>query len=291
MTLTRIGSPLNSTTQATSAARKARGTHPGKATGSAKAADGFAQSAPTSNSLHGTSAVSAPVVGLKLPPYSVSVKPGDTYWGLAIRFGEYAHVLGAKNHDPKLTHLKPGEPLQIPGWKAYTVHAGDTLSAIAAEHGTDVKTLVKANQLKNPDLLMVGQKLAIPAPGARNGQDLANAVAKELGLGKPVASEGAAGSVYFEFQHGTVRYSNVLGKVESAQVKDPVSGATVTLDPRVLDTAMFGLLGKFKGAEGAAGHTYFQFDRAAVDVSNVDQSIHGVVWPNGKVTPPDQDVY
>lgn len=47
----------------------------------------------------------------------------------------------------------------------YTVKAGDTLSKIAAEHGTTVSKLVTLNNLKSPDFLYVGQVLVISRGG------------------------------------------------------------------------------------------------------------------------------
>ena len=43
----------------------------------------------------------------------------------------------------------------------YTVKKGDTLTAIAAKYKTTVAKLVKANNIKNPDLIYAGQKLKI----------------------------------------------------------------------------------------------------------------------------------
>lgn len=291
MTLPRIGtSPAPAPVAATPEARAATPAAP--AAPVTRPGDGFGQPAPASNAIAGASRVSAPAVDpYALPSYSVNVKHGDTYWGLGIRFGEYAPVLGGMNKDPGMTRLHPGEQLVVPGWKTYTVHAGDTLSAIAREFGTNLKTLVKANQIKDPDVLLVGQKLAVPVPDTRDGQAEATAVAHELGLGRLIGSEGAAGTLYLQFEKGTVRYSNPTGQVAGVELKDPVNGGTIELPKRVLDTAMFGLLGKFKGAEGAAGHTYFAFDRAAVDWSNVTGSVNGVQWPDGRFTQPDQDAF
>jgi LysM repeat protein len=45
----------------------------------------------------------------------------------------------------------------------YTVKAGDTLTSIARRYGTTVAALVKANpQIKNPDLIRVGEVIKIP---------------------------------------------------------------------------------------------------------------------------------
>src|SRR5690606_23634119 len=43
----------------------------------------------------------------------------------------------------------------------YTVKKGDTLSHIAKRFGTTVDNLVKLNNIKNPNLIYVGQKLKI----------------------------------------------------------------------------------------------------------------------------------
>jgi LysM repeat protein len=47
-----------------------------------------------------------------------------------------------------------------------TVEAGDSLSAIAVEHGTTVNALMAANQITDPDRVYMGQRLVIPGAGA-----------------------------------------------------------------------------------------------------------------------------
>ena len=44
----------------------------------------------------------------------------------------------------------------------YTVERGDTLVGIAGEHDVSVSDLMKANNIKNPDLIRIGQVLVIP---------------------------------------------------------------------------------------------------------------------------------
>ena len=51
------------------------------------------------------------------------------------------------------------------GTETYVVKSGDSLSKIAKIHGTTVKALRAANNLKT-DQIKVGQKLKIPAKGA-----------------------------------------------------------------------------------------------------------------------------
>jgi LysM repeat protein len=55
---------------------------------------------------------------------------------------------------------KPAKPAEPGG---YLVVPGDTLSQIAERHGVDVDQLAAANQITDPDLLVVGQRLTIPA--------------------------------------------------------------------------------------------------------------------------------
>jgi flagellum-specific peptidoglycan hydrolase FlgJ len=43
----------------------------------------------------------------------------------------------------------------------YVVKKGDTLTAIAKRYNTTVQNLVKLNKIKNPDLILVGQKLKL----------------------------------------------------------------------------------------------------------------------------------
>lgn len=60
-----------------------------------------------------------------------------------------------KKTEPKKTEPKKDKTVY------YTVKKGDTLTAIAAKYKTTVAKLVKANNIKNPDLIYAGQKLKI----------------------------------------------------------------------------------------------------------------------------------
>jgi LysM repeat protein len=50
----------------------------------------------------------------------------------------------------------------VSGQQEYTVQAGDTLGAIAAQFGVTVDAIVQANDLPDPDVLAPGDKLIIP---------------------------------------------------------------------------------------------------------------------------------
>lgn len=54
----------------------------------------------------------------------------------------------------------------------HTVRHGETLSSIAAQYGTTVDALMAANNLTNPNLLVVGQRLTIPPATQQSGPAL-----------------------------------------------------------------------------------------------------------------------
>ena len=58
--------------------------------------------------------------------------------------------------------LAPKEAQQPSGVCWYTVRAGDTLAGIAQRYGTTVAWLTQTNNLANPNLIYVGQKLRVP---------------------------------------------------------------------------------------------------------------------------------
>jgi LysM repeat protein len=60
----------------------------------------------------------------------------------------------------------PPTPTTTPPQNAYTVKSGDTLSGIAAQNGTTVDAIVKANDLQDPDMIQTGQQLVLPSSSA-----------------------------------------------------------------------------------------------------------------------------
>ena len=50
------------------------------------------------------------------------------------------------------------------GQQEYVVQAGDTLGGIAAEFGVTVDAIVQANSITDPNLIVPGETLIIPAP-------------------------------------------------------------------------------------------------------------------------------
>ena len=106
------------------------------------------------------------------------VRPGETLSGIAARHGTSVSALVRLNDldDPNLIvagqRLRVGGRTGDRGMRTYTVVAGDTLSGIAARFGTTVAALTRANNLKNPNVIVIGTRLRVPSgsgPAAPQG--------------------------------------------------------------------------------------------------------------------------
>jgi len=60
------------------------------------------------------------------------------------------------------TQVAPPGAVRTESGYEHVVKAGETLSEIAKAYGTKIDVIIKANKLKNPDDLRLGQKLFIP---------------------------------------------------------------------------------------------------------------------------------
>lgn len=99
------------------------------------------------------------------------VKPGDTLFGIARRFGTTVNAILNANVicNPNLIFV--GQPLIIPtpglelpkagGRPYYVVLPGDTLYCLAAQFGTTVMVLAGINQLPDPNLIFAGAELLV----------------------------------------------------------------------------------------------------------------------------------
>lgn len=90
-----------------------------------------------------------------------TVKPGDSWWSIANRYGVSMYTLAACNGKTIYTVIHPGDKLTISGQttRVYTVRRGDTLSSIANRLGTSVSSLATRNHISNINWIYVGQRL------------------------------------------------------------------------------------------------------------------------------------
>jgi LysM repeat protein len=108
------------------------------------------------------------------------VRRGENLSQIARRYGSSVRAITAANGLRNPNYIYAGQRLVIPayyggggsygggGWW-YTVHRGDTLSAIAWRYGTSVRALQRANHLPNPNCIYAGQRLWIPTGSSRGG--------------------------------------------------------------------------------------------------------------------------
>lgn len=163
-----------------------------------------------------------------------TVAAGDTLGSIAAAHGTTVAALVAANHiaDPNVIYvgqvldLAPATPGATPaapapasatpsgGSGTYTVVAGDTLGSIAARYGTTVAALAAANHIADPNVIYVGEVLAVSgtaaaapaagpaaAPPAVPAGSASAAAAKALSValaqvGKPYQWAGAGPSTF-----------------------------------------------------------------------------------------------
>lgn len=92
---------------------------------------------------------------------SYVVKPGDSWWSIAAKYGLSMYTLAQRNGKTIYSMLHPGDKLTISGQttRIYTVKSGDTLSVIACRLGVSVGYLARKNSIINPNRIYVGQRL------------------------------------------------------------------------------------------------------------------------------------
>lgn len=105
---------------------------------------------------------------------SYTIRPGDSWWSIANRFGMDMYQLAQLNGKTINDIIHPGNVLKISGKLKnnakkpqtqtvayYTVRTGDNLSMIAARFKTTVSALQSANNIRNANLIFPGQVLKI----------------------------------------------------------------------------------------------------------------------------------
>lgn len=100
-----------------------------------------------------------------LTPITYHVVAGDTLSSIAQKFGvSTTSIAAASGISASQNALQINEKLTIPPVPGvvHVVQSGDTLESIALRYSADVSAITKANGLKNPFVLQIGQTLVIP---------------------------------------------------------------------------------------------------------------------------------
>ena len=107
-------------------------------------------------------------------PETHTVRPGDTVWAIARKYGLRTADVIAWNHLGASSVIQPGQVLRLtttiattspapaPAALSHSVAKGDTVYAIAQQHGTTVSAILAANGLSGDAIIYPGQTITIP---------------------------------------------------------------------------------------------------------------------------------
>ncbi len=98
------------------------------------------------------------------------IKRGDTLSEIAVRYNTTVNAIANANNIKNPNLIYAGEVITIPSGSSggapqaavyYTVRSGDTLWAIANRYGTTVAKIAADNNIKNPNLIYIGEVIKI----------------------------------------------------------------------------------------------------------------------------------
>ena len=173
------------------------------------------------------------------------VRDGDTLTGIARKFGVTMMTIWWANNLSHKDDLHIGQTLTIPpvNGVVITVGSSDTLESLATKYGVEASTIVDANALEDPNLV-IGQTLTIPGalgdeiaapkpthtPGGSDGGGSGHSSARPISppshysggkFGWPVA--GGYISQYFHYGH----YAIDIAADRGTMVKSAASGVVI----------------------------------------------------------------
>lgn len=104
-----------------------------------------------------------------------TVKPGDNLHKIANKYKMNVDDIIAANNLENPSLIKPNDKIRIPRMEpdvpnktsnnnVYKVKSGDNLSTIAKANNTSVSEIVKLNEIKNKNVINIGQELKLPEP-------------------------------------------------------------------------------------------------------------------------------
>jgi LysM repeat protein len=183
---------------------------------------------------------------------SYTVQRGDTLASIARRFGTTVTAIAGANGIANVNRVVAGSTLTIPGvpgtaptgasagaggaTTTYTVQRGDNLASIARKVGSTVQALALANGLANPNRIIIGSVLTVPAAAAAAGPEGGHVVQRGETLASIAATHGVSVEALaqangitppYRIYTGTrLLFSPLNGAGLPGAVQCPVPGAT-----------------------------------------------------------------
>ncbi len=141
---------------------------------------------PASEQPRQTAAGATPRAPLVTTPGTVTVRPGDTLYGISRANNvPIRAIINANNLTPPYS-LPVGRTLALPRQPYHRVAPGDTVATIARAYGVSTQDLVRVNGIEPPYLIYVGQPVLLPVTTPAPASDTAVAAAPPSGArGQP----------------------------------------------------------------------------------------------------------
>ena len=125
-----------------------------------------------------------------------SVRPGDTVYAVARRYGvQVRDLILANRLQPPYT-LSIDQDLVLPAPRRYTVVPGDTIFSISQRFDVDMRTVVEMNRIQPPYQINSGQVLTLPSPegeattGAGGGRSIVAVAPAQVPVPRPRPDRG-----------------------------------------------------------------------------------------------------
>jgi soluble lytic murein transglycosylase-like protein len=194
------------------------------------------------------------------------VKEGDTLSAIAARLGTSPQALASANRLANPDVIVAGQTLRVPLRltmnSTHRVAAGETLSGIAARYGISVGALARVNDVRDPNLIVLGTALKVPgsvstvapASAPASAPAPASVAVIQASLENHAASHGVDPSLV-----------KAVAYVESGWRQDVVSSV--------------GAIGVMQVMPGTATFANEVLGGGALDVNSADGNIHlGVMY-------------
>jgi len=171
---------------------------------------------------------------------SHTVAAGETLWDLALRYGTTVDALASSNGIANPNLVVAGTTITISGGggagsgstssgsTSHTVRSGETLSGIAARYGVSASSLVRANGIANPNLVVAGTTITISGGGGAQPGSSSGSTSHTVRAGETLSGIAAR---YGESVSSLARangLSNPNLVVSGTSLSIPSGGATVT---------------------------------------------------------------